>query len=665
MSNVSNANDAVVLFLNVMKVLVRDVNQIYENAECNKELCSIMVDQVVDGESAIRKILGKNNSEYYFQEYFLRFKRFENVLTNIKDFTNKVSKLEGFRKFFSTAEVQINRKKLIEDFDTSMEGLKFIMTDVNKSQNEKIDESLRDAEETLRALGNELDLVVQSVNIAKHSSNILPIINQNELSEPEIQDSRGSKHFPIVKKFYKDSEVACRPTKKSRYLNEELVILGKLCQLFGNLPNILQFYGLSHVDNYDVMVFEWAEYGSLKELYTMYHIAWTRKIQIIRDICRGFVYLRSLKIFHHDVRCNNVFILHNMEPKLGNFGCGRPTDADTRNLSDLATDIVHWMAPEQIDKYKNQKYQEKKYSFNSEIFSLGMLIWELCYEKIPYDGWDFKRIIDHVQSGKRENLSYGNFDNPIVKEILIELIKIICEAWNHTPQERMSIINLHQKLEKLTETYPIYPDEISLNKKISNIDKLNTARSINPASLRFEHIPKNSSYSSYIPLEVGIKLHQSKDHVNAWKCFEENANLCNLKAKYWQGYYLYHEYGVVKQDIEKAKQLYKEAADSDHPDAQYRYAALLLMDLKKDNENARKERCAEILHYFKLAADNNHLDAVYCMGDIYAKGKLQVQQNKKFGLEYLRLAAKHNHKKAINLLKELETSTQPEPMDIE
>ncbi|CAG8854152.1 32504_t:CDS:2, partial [Gigaspora margarita] len=165
-------------------------------------------DKVVDGESAMRKILGKNNSEKYFQEYFLSFKRFENVLINIKDFTNKVSTLEGFKKFFSTKEVQDNRDELINDFDISMDHLKFIMKDVNKLQNEKVNESLRDAEETFRALGNNLDLVAQSMNIAKHSYNVFPEIDQNKLSEPKIQDSRGSTHFPIVKKIYKDSEVA-------------------------------------------------------------------------------------------------------------------------------------------------------------------------------------------------------------------------------------------------------------------------------------------------------------------------------------------------------------------------------------------------------------------------------------------------------------------------
>ncbi|CAG8450018.1 10162_t:CDS:2 [Dentiscutata heterogama] len=648
-NTVSNANDAVgsyVPFLSALNVLVREVNKIYESAECNKELCSIMSDRVALGEFAMKRILEKNNSEYYFQKYFLSFKKFENVLINIKDFTNKVSKLEGFRKFFNATEVKKNYEKLIKDFDTSMNDLQFNIANVDESQNQKVDESLRGVEETLEKL-DKLDLVTQSVNIAKHSDNVTPQkIDPSELSEliiPNKQDHR-------VKKFYKGSEVTCKPTKNSEYLDHELAILGKL----GQSPHILQFYGLSYVDNREVMVFDWAEYGTLKEHYNNYNIPWAKKIRIIRDLCRGFIFLRSVNIFHHDVRCKNVFVSHNLDPKLGNFGCARSVNKDSRNLKDIAADIVHWMAPEQIDKYKNGKYQENRYTFNSEMFSFGMLIWELCYEKIPYGGWNFKEVIDHVLSGKREELSHGISNNPVDEEINLEFIKIIREAWKHIPHERISITDLHQKLENLTETYSTFND-MSLNKKTSNADKMNTARIIKPVS------PELEERSSYIPLEEGIRLHQSKDYKKAWQCFVQNAELGILKAKYWQGYYLYHEYDVVKKDIEKAKQLYKEAANGDHPDAQYRYAALLLSDLKKE-ENNKEKYCKEILHYFKLAANNNHVDAMYCMGDIYVRGKLQLQPNKELGLEYLRLAAKNNCQKAIDLLKELE---KEDPMDVD
>ncbi|RIB26916.1 kinase-like domain-containing protein [Gigaspora rosea] len=372
-SNVNDAAGSYVPFLNALNVLVREVNKIYEDAECNKELCSIMADRVAVGEFAMRRMLEKNDSEYYFQKYFKSFKRFENILINIKDFTNKVSKLEGFRKFLGASEVKKNYEKLIKEFDTSINDLQFTIAVVNESQNQKVFDSIMGVEETLKTLGDKLDIVVQSVNIAKNSDSAsLPMIDQNELGEPIKLDYRGPDNCPVIKKFYKGSEVACRPTKMSKFFNEEIKLLelGKL----GQSPYILQFYGLSNVNNHDVMIFDWAENGTLKELYNNYHIPWTRKIQITRDICRGLIYLRSAKILHHDVRCKNVFVLRNLDPKLGNFSCGRQIDAETRNLSDLTTDIIHWMAPEQIDKYKNGKIKEKTYTFNSEIFRVGILM---------------------------------------------------------------------------------------------------------------------------------------------------------------------------------------------------------------------------------------------------------------------------------------------------
>src|SRR5207244_7846309 len=59
-------------------------------------------------------------------------------------------------------------------------------------------------------------------------------------------------------------------------------------------PNILIFYGLSKIENYVVMVSEWAMYGTLKELYEAYDITWHRKIQIVLDVCRGLICLHKV-----------------------------------------------------------------------------------------------------------------------------------------------------------------------------------------------------------------------------------------------------------------------------------------------------------------------------------------------------------------------------------
>ncbi|RIB15467.1 kinase-like domain-containing protein [Gigaspora rosea] len=190
-------------------------------------------------------------------------------------------------------------------------------------------------------------------------------IDPSELSEPIKSIIRGGKVF---KKLYKSTEVACKPNDGPN--KNVMAILGKL----GLSPQILKFYGHSTVNNLQVMILEWAELGNLRELYEKHDIPWTRKIDIAKNILLGLLFLRTVNIFHQDVRCENVFVLSDLSVKVGNFGCAREVDGNSRNFSGLTTNIVRWMAPELINKFINLNHYENKklYTFNCEIFSYSL-----------------------------------------------------------------------------------------------------------------------------------------------------------------------------------------------------------------------------------------------------------------------------------------------------
>ncbi|KAF0519599.1 kinase-like protein [Gigaspora margarita] len=611
--------------INSITILFQKIYQVYEDSECNKEICLIMVERVKSAEYALDKMMRrKEENEKYFckQVYFFAFKRFEINLKNIKDFTTKVSKLKGYRKFFSATNVKFQYENLTKEYDGCMNDLHFAVVVVSKEEREtesrKVDQSLKDIEETLEKLegdienaankienkieqvgnnvGSKMDMIVQEISIIKsqidkqQSNDIndinVPKIDAKELihpPHPESNDVRGS-HRPLHKKFYKGFEVACKPiedSKTSKRLQGELSILGKL----GLSPNILHFYGLSYIENCEVMVSEWAEYRSLKDLYDHYDIAWTRKIQMIRDICRAILFLREVNIFHHDIRCENVLVTRGLDPKLGNFKYARVTYADTMNLSDQLIKVICWMAPEQIEKYQD----------------------------------------------------FHNLNN----------------AWQHVPHQRISITKLFEILEGLAITYPIpntsnAPSGLLPDKSL-DFDGTITSKvkdSLMPNFSEEFSINEEDFINPVKSLEEGIKFHRSRNFEEAWKCFDENAKLGDSLAKYWKGYYLYEGYFVDK-NKEQANKLFKEAADNEIPDAQYRYAVSLYPGIK--NETIRKE----FVHYLKLAADNKHPDAMRNLGDIYVKGKLKVVQNKELGLKYLKFAARENDQQAIDILNKL------------
>ncbi|KAF0537275.1 kinase-like protein [Gigaspora margarita] len=641
------ADDILTAYIPVIdaaKSYVEEIYQIYENAECNKELCAVMVGRVKSAEFSINKIVKniEKKGEFNNKSYYLAFERLKNHLSRIKEYCKTVSRLKGYKRFLLATDVKNKFGQLRDDFDRCMTDLNFAVDVSNaidkEEETQRVDESLKEIKELLKRHHN-LDEATKK-------------IDTSELDDPKKPIIRGK----VFKKMYKSLiEVACKPIDGQN--KNEMAILGKL----GLSPQILKFHGHSTVNNSPVMILEWAELGNLKDLYEKHDIPWTRKIQIAKDILLGLLFLRTENVFHHDVRCENVFVLKDLSVKLGNFGFAREVDSNSRNLSSLFTYIVRWMAPELIKKYISQSHDEYKriYTFNCEMFSFGMLLWELCYEMLPYAEWNTKQISDHVLSGKREKILKGKFANPDDKEIQLEFIKIIQDAWCHQSELRITIPALRQRLEELANKFPIHLDEPPLLAEGElDLDGLKSGvlEIIDIPEIE-EEVPKDIEESTVISLKDGIDMHIKKEYKSAWEFFKQNAELNNPVAKFWVGHYLFYGLHGEKDPIQ-ARKYFKEAADeNNHAELQCRYSILLNNDLAKEtDEAAKKQLREEIIRYFELAAnnpENRNVNAMYYLGDIYVAGKLKVKKDEERGLNYLRLAANGNNERAIALLKML------------
>ncbi|CAG8759313.1 254_t:CDS:2, partial [Ambispora leptoticha] len=141
---------------------------------------------------------------------------------------------------------------------------------------------------------------------------------------------------------------------------------------------ILQFYGLTSDGDKTYLVTEWAELRNLKEYYTAYKpIGVKKKLRIAIDIARGLNFLRAVDIIHRDIRSENILITHHETAKIANFYLSRHFYDDTKNL-EATQDTVRYAAPEILRK------RDSKYTTKCEIFSFGILLWELAEERTPY-----------------------------------------------------------------------------------------------------------------------------------------------------------------------------------------------------------------------------------------------------------------------------------------
>ncbi|PKC14309.1 kinase-like protein [Rhizophagus irregularis] len=440
-------------------------------------------------------------------------------------------------------------------------------------------------------------------------------------------------------------DVACKPISMDNIqrIQKHLAILKKL----DTCPYIIQFHGLSEINGENVMIFEWAEYGTLRELYLNYNIEWDAKISIARNICRGLIFLHAVEILHHDIRCENVLITENMLPKICNFKFSREFNAATIQIDDM-NDIIHWLAPEKLnhistekDSKKSHKKQDESssYTIQCDIFSFAMLLWELGFQKKPYENMPISQIQKHVSRGGRETVDFGLSPNAIQKEYrsIIEL------AWAQEPSLRPGIQHIFNMLQELYEKHVLQRGSPLLRPKMNEIDE--SLHSLSITDRNIGPIPKVTPVTPLTPFKEGLLAHKEKNYEKAWKCFEEHAKVGDILAKYWQGYY-YLEGKYVDKNHAKAKELFKDAADGGNADAQLRYAFCLI---DKENENMDYDN---FLKYLKMSADKNNPTALYNLGEIYLQGKMGIGEDEAKGIQYLRLAALRDQPKAKEILKE-------------
>ncbi|CAG8554956.1 41355_t:CDS:2 [Gigaspora margarita] len=206
-----------------------------------------------------------------------------------------------------------------------------------------------------------------------------------------------------------------------------------------------------------------------------------------------------------------------------------------------------------------------------------MLLWELTFEKIPYEDLNMNKIMKIVKNGDCERITIG-------KATLG-----------------------HQRIQKTSLTC----DQLYYQTSLYLDGYFDLDRS------------KSSEVSLMKLLEDGIAYHKNKDYETTWNIFEYHAELGSSTAKFWQGHYLAD--GIfVKKDIVQAAELFKEAAGDNNIDTCFRYA-LLITDKTADAKNAMaqynlgdmhlKEKLSSYsnadlgINYLKLAALNGHSEA--------------------------------------------------------
>ncbi|XP_076918492.1 serine/threonine-protein kinase EDR1-like [Bidens hawaiensis] len=174
-------------------------------------------------------------------------------------------------------------------------------------------------------------------------------------------------------------------------------------------PNVILFIGACTTPPHFSLITEYMDMGSL---YYLVHvsglkkrISWRRRLKMLCDICRGLMCMHRMKIVHRDLKSANCLVNKHWVVKICDFGLSRVlTTEQMRDCSSAGT--PEWMAPELI---RNEPFTEK-----CDIFSLGVIIWELCTLHRPWEGTPSAQVVRAVGlDGTRLEIPEGPLGNLI------------------------------------------------------------------------------------------------------------------------------------------------------------------------------------------------------------------------------------------------------------
>ncbi|XP_052463032.1 mitogen-activated protein kinase kinase kinase 13 isoform X1 [Carassius gibelio] len=201
-----------------------------------------------------------------------------------------------------------------------------------------------------------------------------------EISELQWLGS-GAQGAVFLGKFHSE-EVAIKKVREQK--ETDIKHLRKLKH-----PNVISFKGVCTQAPCYCIIMEYCAQGQLYEVLRA-----GRKItpRLLVDwasgIASGMNYLHLHKIIHRDLKSPNVLVTQNDNMKISDFGTSKELSDKSMKMSFAGT--VAWMAPEVI---RNEPVSEKV-----DIWSFGVVLWELLTGEIPYKDVDSSAIIWGVGS---------------------------------------------------------------------------------------------------------------------------------------------------------------------------------------------------------------------------------------------------------------------------
>ncbi|KAI0567154.1 Serine/threonine protein kinase [Gracilaria domingensis] len=264
-----------------------------------------------------------------------------------------------------------------------------------------------------------------------------------EVAPYEVQFAQqiGSGGFGVVfKAKFRSQTVAVKKIHAHALMNSASIAefqseVAVLCTL--RHPNIIGFVGACTRPPNLMIITEFMARGTLFDILHQSNerVTWPMRKKFALDTCKGMRYLHDSKLLHRDLKSSNLLLDKDFNCKVGDFGLTRISKGSAAAQMTGQCGTFQYMA---VEVLANKPYSEK-----ADVFSFGILLWEIVARKLPYFGMQPMQVgMAVLNQGLRPT---------IPRECPPSLAKLMRSCWDSDPSRRPSFTQLVSILEALPE----------------------------------------------------------------------------------------------------------------------------------------------------------------------------------------------------------------------